>query len=59
MPHRSAARRSKADKVARIGCLALNLAAGDPFKREAFLQGLRDLGHVERRNLLIEYREGL
>jgi putative ABC transport system substrate-binding protein len=47
----------QADKVARIGWLALNLAAGDPFRREAFLQGLRDLGHVERRNLLIEYRD--
>jgi putative ABC transport system substrate-binding protein len=47
----------QADKIARIGYLELNLAAGDPFKREAFLQGLRDLGHVERRNLLIEYRD--
>ena len=46
-----------ADKVARIGYLALNLAAGDPRNREAFLQGLRDLGYVERRNLLIDYRD--
>ena len=46
-----------ADKIARIGWLALNLATGDPFRREAFLQELRDLGHVERRNLLIEYRD--
>ena len=47
----------QADKIARIGWLALNLAAGDPFRQQAFLQGMRDLGYVERRNLLIEYRD--
>ena len=47
----------QADKIARIGYLALNLAAGDPRVREAFHQGLRDLGYVEGRNLLIEYRD--
>jgi putative ABC transport system substrate-binding protein len=44
-------------KIARIGYLALNLAAGDPRGREAFLQVLRDLGYVGGRNLLIEYRD--
>ena len=34
-------------KVPRIGYLALNLAA-NPHVVEAFLQGLRDLGYVER-----------
>jgi putative ABC transport system substrate-binding protein len=43
--------------MARIGYLAFNLAAGDPRIREAFLQGLRDLGYLEGRNLLIEYRD--
>ena len=47
-----AAEAQQAAKVARIGYLG---AAAGPL-REAFLQGLRDLGYVEGRNLLIEYR---
>ena len=43
-------------KVARIGYLALNLAAA-PYLPEAFRQGLRDLGYVEGRNVVIEYRD--
>jgi putative tryptophan/tyrosine transport system substrate-binding protein len=46
----------QAAKVARIGYLATNLAA-NPRGREAFLQGLRDLGYVEGRNVVIEYRD--
>ena len=45
-----------AGKVVRIGYLAANLAAS-PHLREAFLQGLRDLGYVEGRNVVIEYRD--
>jgi putative tryptophan/tyrosine transport system substrate-binding protein len=45
----------QAGKVARIGWLALNLAAA-PHMPEAFRQGLRDLGYVEGRNFVIEYR---
>jgi putative ABC transport system substrate-binding protein len=37
--------------------LGLNRAAGDPRPREAFLQGPRDLGYVEGRNLVIEWRD--
>ena len=37
-------------KPARIGYLATDLAGGDPRNRDAFLQGLRDLGYVESRN---------
>src|ERR1700730_1844052 len=50
-----AAEAQQATKAVRIGYLAANLAAS-PHLQEAFLQGLRDLGYVEGRNLVIEYR---
>jgi putative ABC transport system substrate-binding protein len=43
-------------RVARIGYLSPNLASS-PYLRDAFLQALRDLGHVEGRNVVIEYRD--
>jgi putative tryptophan/tyrosine transport system substrate-binding protein len=51
-----AAEAQQAAKVARIGYLTPNLAAA-PHNHEAFRQGLRDLGYVEGRNLVIEYRD--
>ena len=51
-----AAEAQQGTKVARIGYLANNPATS-PHLREVFLQGLRDLGYVEGRNLVIEYRE--
>jgi putative ABC transport system substrate-binding protein len=51
-----AAGAQQAAKVARIGYLSPNLAA-DPIVQEAFGQGLRDLGYVEGRNLVIEHRD--
>jgi len=52
----SAAGAQQAAKITRIGFLALNLAAA-PHVPEAFGQGLRDLGYVEGRNVVIEYRD--
>ncbi len=46
----------QAAKIARIGYLSPSLATS-PHLREAFRQGLRDLGYVEGRNLVIEYRD--
>jgi putative ABC transport system substrate-binding protein len=51
-----AAEAQQAAKIARIGFLATNLAV-NPHLPEAFRQGLRDLGYVEGRNLVIEYRD--
>ena len=52
----SAAEAQQAAKVARIGILTINRPAA-PHLTEAFLQGLRDLGYVEGRNIAIEYRD--
>jgi len=51
-----AADAQQAAKVARIGYLSPNLAASLHL-RDAFLQGLRELGYVEGRNVVIEYRD--
>jgi len=51
-----AAEAQRAVKIARIGYLANTLAA-NPHAPETFLQGLRDLGYVEGRNIMIEYRD--
>ena len=51
-----AAAGEQAAKVARIGFLSGNLSAG-PHLNEAFRLGLRELGYVEGRNLVIEYRD--
>jgi putative ABC transport system substrate-binding protein len=51
-----AAEAQQAAKVARIGYLSPNLAAS-PHLHEAFRQRLRDLGYVEGRNVVIEYRD--
>ena len=45
-----------AERSVRVGYLALNLAAEDG-SRASFLKGLRDLGYVEGKNLVIEYRD--
>jgi putative ABC transport system substrate-binding protein len=50
-----AAEAQQAAKIVRIGLLSNNPAA-NPQVTEAFRQGLRDLGYVEGRNLVIEWR---
>jgi ABC-type uncharacterized transport system substrate-binding protein len=50
-----AAEALQAGKVPRIGYVSTNLAAV-PHLVEAFRQGLRELGYVEGRNIVIEYR---
>ena len=51
-----AAAAQQAVKVARIGYLSPSLASS-PRLRDAFLQGLRELGYVDGRNVVIEYRD--
>ncbi len=51
-----AAEAQQAAKIARIGYLSTNLATA-PHLPEAFRQGLHDLGYVEGRNVVIEYRD--
>src|SRR6267143_400462 len=50
-----AAEAQQAGKIDRIGYLSPSPAAPNPLS-EAFRQGLRDLGYVEGRNVVIEYR---
>src|SRR5688500_12285110 len=51
-----AARAQQAEKIYRIGILEPIPAAQNLANLEALRQGLRDLGYVEGRNLVIEYR---
>ncbi len=52
-----AAEAQQAAKIARIGYLSAASLAASPHLHEAFRQGLRDLGYVEGRNVVIEYRD--
>ena len=51
-----AAEAQQAGQAARIGYLAANLTVS-PHMTEAFRQGLRDLGYVDGRSVVIEYRD--
>ncbi len=53
-----AAEGQQAAKIARIGYLAGSLTV-NPHLPEAFRQGLRDLGYVEGRDVVIEYRDAI
>jgi putative ABC transport system substrate-binding protein len=52
-----AAEAQQAAKVARIGYLVGASLSLSPHLHEAFRQGLRDLGYVEGRNVVMEYRD--
>src|SRR5437762_11643879 len=43
-------------KVPRIGYLVANFPSTNPARSEAFRQGLRELGYVEEKNIVIEWR---
>jgi putative ABC transport system substrate-binding protein len=46
----------QAKKVPRIGFLGATSLSGESARIEAFRQGLRELGYVEDKNIVIEYR---
>ena len=52
----SVAQAQQQGKVSRIGYLSSGFPSTNPEFREAFRQGLRDLGYVEGKNIFIEYR---
>src|SRR5262245_57359131 len=43
-------------KIPRIGWLTGAPLSGNPERREAFRQGLRELGYIEGKNIIIEWR---
>jgi putative tryptophan/tyrosine transport system substrate-binding protein len=43
-------------KIPRIGYLNANFPSANPARIEAFRQGLRELGYVDGKNIVIEYR---
>jgi putative ABC transport system substrate-binding protein len=52
----SSAEAQQAKKVPRIGYLTGATPAGQSVRLEAFRQGLRELGYVEGKNIVVEYR---
>ena len=52
----SSAEAQQPAKIPRIGFLLGGSPTTSPARREAFRQGLRELGYVEGKNIVIEYR---
>jgi ABC-type uncharacterized transport system substrate-binding protein len=52
----SPAKAQQQGKVPRIGFLGLSSTSSDSIRIEAFRQGLRELGYVEGKSIIIEYR---
>ncbi len=57
LAHSFAAEAQQSTKMPRIGYLSAVFTTGSP-RDSAFLQGLRELGYVEGKNIFIEYRYG-
>jgi hypothetical protein len=45
-------------KIPRIGLIASRTRSSSQYNVDGFLQGLRDLGYVEEKNIVIDYRYG-
>jgi hypothetical protein len=54
MIHQAEAQRLEG-RVPRIGFLRPGSASGSPATRAAFQQGLRDLGYIEGRNIIVRF----
>src|SRR6266850_766152 len=54
--NRDCGRSAAADKIPRIGFLTAGSPSTIPTRIEAFRQGLRELGYVEDKNIVIEWR---
>ena len=52
----SLAQAQQAAKIARIGYLSGNPLSASSERTDAFREGLRELGYVEGKNFIIEYR---
>src|SRR5438094_5346470 len=52
----AAAQAQQAKKIPRIGFLFVNFPSSTPARYEGFRQGLRELGYVEGKNIVIESR---
>lgn len=50
--------RAQQGKIPRVGYISMNFASSPGPLVEAFQQGLRDLGYVNGKNIVIEYRYG-
>jgi|SRR5215471_4699231 len=52
----SSAQAQQPTKIPRIGYLVISSLSGSASRAEAFRQGLRELGYVEGKNIVIEWR---
>jgi len=46
----------QSNKISRIGFLSAASSSSQSANVEAFRRGLRDIGYVERKNIVVEYR---
>src|SRR6202048_4548625 len=53
-----AARAQQPAQIPHVGCIFPGASAGNPTELAGFKEGLRELGYVEGRNIVVEYRFG-